>query len=391
MSRLTVICGFLLALLLAGCEIGRSANQAADIDRFSPPTVAVAQASGQLRLEPSSRQLNAGETATFQLRLDNVVNLTEVNLELRFTPGIIEVQDSDSGAEGVQIQPGDFFNADYVGDNQVDNGAGLIRYNALPETISGSGLLATIIFRALTPGSTSLTFAVAELAGEDGSLEPVTTQPAEITVNAVAGQPSPVPTTQPATSTSVPTLVLADATPTPTLFVVTATPSPTLTPTPLPTATNTPSAMVAQIPPGARQGFCYRAQPGDTLANLGNKCADDTRFCNLPDPGFISLTNDLNPPGHIYPQQVLFIPRGYGSGPNVYVVQAGDTLTKVAEQCHLKVDLLAYVNGLEEEANLEGITTLIIPRPLFAPPSRYPYPQVGPPSVWPPPCSGSCY
>jgi hypothetical protein len=120
-------------------------------------------------------------------------------------------------------------------------------------------------------------------------------------------------------------------------------------------------------------------------------CETDTRFCNLPDPGFISLVNDLNPPGYIYPQQVLFIPRGYGSGPNVYVVQSGDTLAGIAEQCALKVDLLAYVNGLAENANLEGITTLIVPRPLFAPPSRYPYPQVGPPSVWPPPCSGSCY
>lgn len=393
MSRLTVVYGFLLialsALLLTGCEISRPAGQAADIDQFNPP-VAVAQVSGQLRLEPSSRQLNVGETATFQLRLDNALNLTEVNLELRFTPGIIEIQDSDSGTEGVQIQPGDFFSADYVGNNQVDNGAGIIRYYALPEITNGSGLLANIIFRAVNPGSTSLSFAVAELADEENSLEPVAAQPAEITVNAVAGQPSPVFTPQPVTPTSTPTFIPAGATPTPTLFVVTATPIPTLTPTPLPAPTNTPAAMVAQIPPGATQGFCYRVQPGESLANLGNKCAVDTRFCNLPDPGFISLANDLHPPGYIYPQQVLFIPRAYGSGPNVYVVQAGDTLAGIAEQCQMKVDLLAYVNGLAEDANLEGIGTLIIPRPPFAPPSRYPYPQVGPPSVWPPPCPGSC-
>jgi LysM repeat protein len=156
--------------------------------------------------------------------------------------------------------------------------------------------------------------------------------------------------------------------------------------------TNTPpTGPQVFIPPGATQGFCYRVQPGETLSNLAEKCATDTRFCSLPDPGFISLANDLHPPGYIYPQQVLFIPNAYGSGPNVYVVRPGDTLTLIAEQCQLKVELLAYVNGeLPVNTNLANIGVLIIPRPPFAPPSRYAYPQVGPPSVWPPPCSGPC-
>jgi murein DD-endopeptidase MepM/ murein hydrolase activator NlpD len=136
------------------------------------------------------------------------------------------------------------------------------------------------------------------------------------------------------------------------------------------------------IPPGATEGFCYRVQPGDTLASLA--------YTYGTDPGFISLANDLYPPGHIYPQQVIFMPTAYGNGPNIYRVREGNTLAYVAEQCQMKVEVLAYVNGLPVNANLAGIEWLIIPRPPFAPPSRYPYPQVGPPSVWPPPCNG-CY
>ncbi|HXV98176.1 MAG TPA: LysM domain-containing protein, partial [Anaerolineae bacterium] len=75
---------------------------------------------------------------------------------------------------------------------------------------------------------------------------------------------------------------------------------------------------------------------------------------------------------------------------NVYIVQPNDTLALIAEQCQLDIDVLAYVNNLDPTTNLADIPTLIIPRPPFAPPSRYSYPQVGPPSVWPPPCSGPC-
>jgi LysM repeat protein len=116
-------------------------------------------------------------------------------------------------------------------------------------------------------------------------------------------------------------------------------------------------------------GFCYRVQPNETVYSLGQKFGIG--------PHFINLANDLYPPGHIYPQQILFIPTQYGSGPNIYQVKPGDTLTAIADSCQLDPAFVAQVNNLPVNANLADIQFLIIPRPPFPPPSRY---------IWPPCC-----
>jgi LysM repeat protein len=377
----------ILAAGLSGCELNRPEGQPADIDQFSAPTAiaptaAVAQTDVTIRLDPATRQLNVGETATIQIRLENVTNMSEVDLQLEFAPDLLQVQDFDPGAEGVQIQPGDFFSRDFVEENQADNDQGTINYYAVPQPISGNGLLATINFRAVASGVSDLNFTRADIYTSEGEIISLLPQPGQVIVNEGAGLPtSTLAPDQPTpTLTLIPGLVTATFTPVPITVVPTSTPTPTNTP--LPTPTNTPAPPAVQIPPGATVGVCYRVQPGETLYSLGQKFGID--------PGFINLANDLYPPGHIYPQKILFVPTQYGSGPNVYMVQPNDTLALIAEQCQLDIDVLAYVNNLDPTANLEDITTLIIPRPPFAPPSRYPYPQVGPPSVWPPPCSGPC-
>jgi hypothetical protein len=127
------------------------------------------------------------------------------------------------------------------------------------------------------------------------------------------------------------------------------------------------------------------------------------------DPYFINLVNDLHPPGYIFQNQYLFIPESYGHGPNTYKVKLGDTMSSIAEGCHLRVEYLAQVNRISvnerltlnrgETVRLEDgstkvlqedvvrIKALIIPFPPFAPPSRYPYPGSISPPVSPPPCS----
>jgi LysM repeat protein len=105
------------------------------------------------------------------------------------------------------------------------------------------------------------------------------------------------------------------------------------------------------------------------------------------DPRFISLVNDLNPPDYVYPQQILFMPQQYGHGPNIYLTQPGDTLTKIEQDCKLEPGIVAQVNGLPRDATVVSGTRLIIPRPPYPPPSRYPY---APGHVWPPPDPASC-
>ncbi|MCL4296489.1 MAG: LysM peptidoglycan-binding domain-containing protein [Anaerolineae bacterium] len=388
-----------LALGLFGCDIPRGDQATGDIDQFSPPAAAspvasppaeaaAAQAEAVIRFEPSVVQVGTGNSQVIELRIENVANMAGAEIQVQFNPAVLQVQDADPGQDGTQIEPGSFPAPDFVASNVVSNTVGLLQYAAvqIPPTqpVSGSGLLARITFQTLAAGTSDLIFTRADLATGDARPIAVTRQSGQIVVSGpgplvtptstntpIPGQPTPTPT-----STPIPGQPTATLTPLP--------PPPTATPfIPTPVPTSTPVTPQVFIPPGATQGFCYRVQPGDTLESLA--------YTYGTDPGFISIANDLYPPGHIYPQQVLFMPTAYGNGPNVYVVQPGDTLAAIAEQCQLKVDVLAYVNGLAENASLAGIGVLIIPRPPFAPPSRYPYPQVGPPSVWPPPCSGSCY
>lgn len=398
----------IMALGLIGCDIPRGNQGQGDIAQFSPPTAAspaaavspaaatpaqpaAAQAEAVIRFEPAAAQVSSGASQVVEIRIENVTNLAGADVQVQFNPAVLQVQDADPAKDGIQIQPGNFPAPDFVATNVVSNTLGLLQYAAvqIPPTqpVSGSGLVARITFQAIAVGTSDLIFSRADLASGEAQPITVTRQTGQIVVGGpgpgvtptftntpIPGQPTPTPTNTPipgqptATFTSVPPL------PTATPIIP--------TPTPLPPTTSTPSAPQVYIPPGATEGFCYRVQPGDTLESLA--------YTYGTDPGFISLANDLYPPGHIYPQKVIFMPTAYGNGPNIYQVKPGDTLAYVADQCQMKVDLLAYVNGLRTNANLAGIQWLIIPRPPFAPPSRYPYPQVGPPSVWPPPCSGSC-
>jgi LysM repeat protein len=63
------------------------------------------------------------------------------------------------------------------------------------------------------------------------------------------------------------------------------------------------------------------------------------------------------------------------------VIQAGDTLQSIADDCHLPVTFLAKANRIDVETTVQAGQRVIIPIPPFPPPSRFPYP----PQVFPPP------
>ncbi len=404
MNRLSVPCWFwligMLAVLLTGCTLDRPAGTVDDIDAFVPP-VAVAQANGAvIRLQPATQQLNLGDITAIEIRLDNVVGLVAADIQLQFNPGVLQAQDTDPNQDGIQVQPGDFLAADFVVANEVNNETGLAHY-ALTQVgstppVDGSGLLATITFRAIAEGNSQLAFTLNQLANGDGQDIPVNPQTGQVTVGQPTGEPptvtfTPTSTPTPGTDTPTPTPTFTPSpgedTPTPTFTPVQPTLTPTVSPTPTPAPlppTSTPIPLKTEIPPGATLGHCYRVKEGDTLYSLGQQFGVN--------PHHINLANDLHPPGYIFVHQALFIPTEMGRGPNFYVVQAdGETLTSIAEQCHLPVSFLASVNGgLPENAILQAGHVLCIPIPPFPPPSRLPYPPPGPPRVMPPPCYGPC-
>jgi LysM repeat protein len=388
----------IVVLLVTGCITPRpEASASGDIDQFVPPPVeaAAAEVDAGIRVQPPNQQLKLGDTTAVEIWIDNVTDLVGVDIQLQFNPEVLQVQDIDSGQEGVQIQPGNFLSPDFVIDNRAENTTGSIFYAlvqvAPTSPVSGSGWLATISFRAVAEGNSQLAFTSAQLVTMvDGKLEQVSvvSQPGQITVGQPTGEPTatftPTLTSEPDQPTSTPTSTSAPGadTPTPTSPPVqpTATPlSPSPTPLPSPTPspvpsvpTDTPVPPVTNIPPGATVGFCYRVKEGDTLYSLGQQF--DVH------PHHINVVNALSPPGQIFVHQALFIPEQMGYGPNVYVVSDGETLAAIADRCHLSVAFLASVNDLAEGAALQPNHVLIIPIPPFPPPSRFPYP----PSVSPP-------
>ena len=92
-----------LTIGLTSCELTRAADRPNDIEPAATPTAASTQSSAAaalqldaiVRLDPIQQQLNAGATGTIQIRLDNVTDMSEINLQLRFPADLIQIQDTD--------------------------------------------------------------------------------------------------------------------------------------------------------------------------------------------------------------------------------------------------------------------------------------------------------
>ncbi len=196
-------------------------------------------------LAPDSTILEPGQTLTVEIRIDGVSSLYGVDLSLGFNPETLAVLDGDGNSpDAPQILPGGFLNLTqaFTATNQVDNAAGTVRflqallYPAPPA--NGSGVLARVTFRALSPGNSLL---LLDAALANNVAEPI---PA-----AISGGQILVLSAEP-TATRTPT-----RSPTPS---VTRTLAPTATPTLTPTHTATagpsptPTASLTWLPGGLR-------------------------------------------------------------------------------------------------------------------------------------------
>lgn len=357
-----------------------------------------------LKVEPGTQQVGVGAQTTAEIWVQDVQGLAAIDMEVRFEPGLLQVVDADPNRDGIQVLPGDFLAADFVVRNDVDNAAGIIRYTvtqvAPTPPASGSGILVLINLQGVTPGTATLSFKTAMLASGSAQEIPAITRSGQVVVSAGGVIPptatlplaTPITTAPTATFTPLPGAppVMITSTPTPAAIMqATLIPIDTATPIPTPTATATstpvppPQALIIDkplvfIPPSATTGVCYRVMPEDTIETLA-------MFFGTT-PQAINLANDLNPPYMLQRYQHIFIPQYLGSGPNVYLLQPGDTLKSIAVACNLPATMLARVNGLDidklpsgENTILQtetlGLQALIIPIPPFPPPTRYQYPN----------------
>jgi len=302
---------------------------------------AASQAGTVVRIAPISEQIGVGSTTTIEIRVDNVSGLAAADVELRFNPAVLQVQDADPNREGIQIQPGNFPAPDFVAMNTADNAAGIIRYalTHLPPhaPVNGSGLMASVAFRGVNAGQADVVFNVVNLANAQGQPIPSTAQGGTIVVG--AGPP-----------------------PTPTLL-------PPVWPTPTPPYP--PGVLTPTPPPPPQPGPCpvrYVVQPGDTLSAISRRFGVSIWQ--------IASFNNIQNINLIYVGQVLMIPCGPGPGPGPvppgpcptrYVVKWGDTMYSIARRNGLTVWELASFNSVSNPNYIYAGQVLLIPCPTPAP------------------------
>lgn len=113
---------------------------------------------------PGFSFLGVGHATDVQVRATSFVGLYGCQIEVRYDPTALEVQDADPNTEGIQVSAGDVFvgSGTFVALNTVDPQAGVIRFAATlldpAPPIHGSATLMRVRFKALRPGPTMLRF-----------------------------------------------------------------------------------------------------------------------------------------------------------------------------------------------------------------------------------------
>ena len=145
-----------------------SASSVTNLSNSRPETVRSTHIA-TLRLVPAA----GGQSS--EIRVDNVIDLYALDIQIKFDPTRLRVADADAGADGVQIQPGRAPMPDFVAINSVDSEKGLIRYVAtqLGEVtpFSGSGVVATISWQSNPGENAAVALEAATLASK--SAQPI--------------------------------------------------------------------------------------------------------------------------------------------------------------------------------------------------------------------------
>jgi hypothetical protein len=143
-----------------------------------------------VRFDPASGQLALGQTATMNVRVENIANMFGFQTTIRFDPNVLEVVDADAGASGVQIGVGNMWPTDpakvHVVQNTADNATGQINFAATllgsTPALNGSGNVASIQFRGKAAGTTPVTFSSIQLVDASAKVIPVSRTDGQVTV-----------------------------------------------------------------------------------------------------------------------------------------------------------------------------------------------------------------
>jgi hypothetical protein len=171
-----------------------------------------------------------GERVEVPVEIRDVTDLYAVDLEIRFDPELIQVEDANPNVDGVQPALGTFLDAGLTLFNEVDNEEGVVRFVMTQvnpsEPKSGDGVLVVLYVVGVGEGESDLEVITLELSDRLGEAIPVEAVDGSITVSeeAVPVQSTAIPVQDPTGIVQVPTQA-PTSTPTPTSIP----PTPTLT------------------------------------------------------------------------------------------------------------------------------------------------------------------
>jgi LysM repeat protein len=152
-----------------------------------------------------------------------------------------------------------------------------------------------------------------------------------------------------------------------------ATGQPTGSPTTAPTASPSPSPQPTPAPTPTPDHVLHVIQPGETLTAIAIRYGVTVEA--------IVVANGITDPNHIQAGDVLIIPLGDAASPTpgpsatpaptasgspevtIYVVQAGDTLQRIANRFGVTVQAIQEANGITDPNKIYVGQQLIIPPP----------------------------
>ena len=137
-----------------------------------------------------------GQRFEVPVEVRNVAELYAIDIEIRFDPAILQVEDANPNVDGVQPALGTFLDAGLTLFNEVDNEEGLLRFAMAQvnpsEPKSGDGIVLVLNFNAVAAGESDLEVSFLEASNRFG--DEIVLEPVDALVRVLAGAPEVVAT-----------------------------------------------------------------------------------------------------------------------------------------------------------------------------------------------------
>lgn len=189
-----------------------------------PSQAALAQAGGAEGGIFEDVAVQPGLQIEVPVEIRNVSDLYAVDIEIRFDPDVLTIEDTNPEMDGVQPALGKFLDAGLTLYNEADNKEGVVRFVMTQvnpsEPKSGSGVVLVLYLRGVQAGESDLEVTVLDLSTRTGEGIPVKSVSGKVTVSedAVVKESTPIPVQDPTLMVMIPTLIpTAIPTSTPTL------------------------------------------------------------------------------------------------------------------------------------------------------------------------------